>query len=82
MVTIMPNKRSLKALKRRAEIYRIKQLTKKVFKEAFLDREKAEFVALNDYPDLNIFRGEVLRNPTYIHPSLLKLNGFGCSWQY
>ena len=66
----MPHKFSKKALKLKRKRYQFKQLVKRVFKEAFLDREKAEFIALNDYPSLNIFRGEVLCNPTYLHPSL------------
>jgi hypothetical protein len=46
---------------------------KRVFCEAFHDREKAEIVALNSYPLLNIEKGEVLKNPTYLHPSLARL---------
>jgi|GEM_PF-4935366 len=40
---------------------------------AFYDRERAEVVALHDYEHLGIGRGEVIRNPTHVHPSLEKL---------
>jgi len=48
-------------------------MVRKVFYEAYFDRDKAEFVALNSYPILNIEQGDVLKNPIYIHPSLSRL---------
>ena len=57
----MPHKRSPEAIeKRRAR------------REAFYDQERAESVALDDYWLVEIYRGEVLHNPTYIHPHLLR----------
>jgi hypothetical protein len=44
----------------------------KAFQEAFRDREKAELVARGNYTLLNISRGEVLKDPRYVNPSLQK----------
>lgn len=36
------------------------ELIDKVFSEAFLEREAGEFIAMNDYPEIGIVRGEVV----------------------
>jgi hypothetical protein len=42
------------------------------FKDAHRDKERAETIALNDYPDAGIFKAEVLTQArSYIHPKLL-----------
>ena len=51
----------------------LRRMVRKVFYEAYFDRDKAEFVALNNYPILNIEQGDVLKTPIYIHPSLSRL---------
>ena len=51
----------------------LKREIKRVFHEAYYDREKAEVVALNSYPLLKIEQGDVLKAPAYLHPSLTKI---------
>jgi hypothetical protein len=51
---------------RRSEIIR------EAFKDAHRDKERAETVALNDYPGAGIFKAEVLTQArSYVHPKLL-----------
>jgi hypothetical protein len=47
-------------------------IIRQAFKDAHRDKERAETVALNDYPDAGIFKAEVLMQArSYIHPKLL-----------
>jgi hypothetical protein len=56
----------LKEHVKRAEIIR------EAFADAHHDKERAETVSLNDYPDVGIFKAEVLTQArSYIHPKLL-----------
>jgi len=43
---------------------------RRLWREAYFDRERGEEVAMGDYPMLRIMRGEVLRSPTHLNPSL------------
>ncbi|MEM3737535.1 MAG: hypothetical protein QXJ75_05580 [Candidatus Bathyarchaeia archaeon] len=43
---------------------------RRLWREAYYDVERAEEIAMGDYPSLRIERGEVLRSPTYLNPSL------------
>jgi hypothetical protein len=47
-------------------------IIRQAFKDAHHDKERAETVALNDYPDAGIFKAEVLTQArSYVHPKLL-----------
>lgn len=48
-----------------------RQMRRRLWAEAHHDREKDEVVALNNYPGLDVERGEVLLAPGYVNPSLL-----------
>lgn len=54
----MVHKRSLQKLILRREL-------RKIYDQAFYDRERAEIVAMEDHRLLDIARGEVLRSPRY-----------------
>jgi hypothetical protein len=56
----------LKEQMKRSEIIR------QAFKDSYHDKEQAETVALNNYPDVGIFKAEVLTQArSYVHPKLL-----------
>ncbi|RLI35749.1 hypothetical protein DRO53_00430 [Candidatus Bathyarchaeota archaeon] len=44
----------------------------KTFREAYHDRDRAELIARGNYTFLSITRGEVLKAPRYLNPSLQK----------
>ena len=48
------------------------EIIREAFKDAYRDKERAETVALNDYPKAGIFKAEVLTQArSYVHPKLL-----------
>jgi len=48
------------------------EIIRQAFKGARRDRERAETVAMKDYPKADIFRAEVLTQAmSYVHPKLL-----------
>jgi len=48
------------------------EIIRNAFKDAHRDKERAEVVALDDYPKANIFKAEVLsQGRSYVHPKLL-----------
>jgi hypothetical protein len=48
------------------------EIIRKAFADAHRDKERAETVALQNYPDAGIFRAEVLTQArSYVHPRLL-----------
>jgi hypothetical protein len=54
------------------EHIRRSEIIREAFKDAHRDKERAETVALNDYPDAGIFKAEVLTQArSYVHPKLL-----------
>jgi len=54
------------------EHIRRSDIIREAFKDAHRDKERAETVALNDYPDAGIFKAEVLTQArSYVHPKLL-----------
>jgi hypothetical protein len=47
-------------------------IIRQAFTDAHRDKERAETVALNDYPGAGIFKAEVLTQArSYVHPKLL-----------
>gem|GEM_PF-2832250 len=48
---------------------------RRMYRQAYRDRERAETVAILPYPILGISRGEVIRSPHYLNPSLQKTDG-------
>lgn len=72
LVVFMPHKRSKKAEKMRKMCRLVRLERRRVFREAFYDRERGELVALKDYHVLNVECGDVLfAFPRYIHPCLV-----------
>lgn len=49
---------------------KLKLELRRMWRESYRDAEKAETVALKDYPLLAIGRGEVLISARYVNPSL------------
>lgn len=67
----MPHKRSKAALKRRQFRFMLILERRKILREAFYDRLKAELVALKDYFLTNVKRGEVILAPRYVNPCMV-----------